>query len=116
MHVILTEIHESERIDWQLIGRGSRQGDPGSYQFYLSLEDEILELGLGDKKASKLRATYANHTQLNTRQVFKYFQKAQAKLERRYLTDRLIVQKQDVERQKNHFETGQDPYLHVVSS
>lgn len=116
LHVILTELHESERIDWQLIGRASRQGNPGSYQFCLSLEDEILRLGLGDEKAAKLQKTFANHRRLNVRQVFGYFLKAQAKLERRYLTDRLILQRQDKERQKNHFETGQDPYLSVVSS
>ena len=116
LHVILTELHESERIDWQMIGRGSRQGDPGSYQFYLSLEDEILKLGFGDEKALKLQQACANRTRLNTKNLFRWFLKAQAKVERRYLTDRLILLKQDTERQKNHFETGQDPYLSVVSS
>ena len=116
LHVILTELHESERIDWQMIGRGSRQGDPGSYQFYLSLEDEILRLGFGPEKAAKLQKACENRSRLNTRNLFRWFRKAQAKLERRYLTDRLVLQKQDSERQKNHFETGQDPYLSVVSS
>ncbi|MEH7081031.1 accessory Sec system translocase SecA2, partial [Bacillus velezensis] len=41
LHVIGTERHESERIDLQLKGRAGRQGDPGSSQFYLSLEDEL---------------------------------------------------------------------------
>lgn len=41
LHVIGTERHESERIDLQLRGRSGRQGDPGSSQFYLSLEDEL---------------------------------------------------------------------------
>ena len=35
--------HEAARVDRQLIGRAARQGDPGSCQFFLSLEDEILE-------------------------------------------------------------------------
>jgi len=43
LHVILTELHESERIDWQMIGRGSRQGDPGSYQFYFSPQTSLRE-------------------------------------------------------------------------
>ena len=116
LHVILTELHESERIDWQMIGRGSRQGDPGSYQFYLSLEDEVLKLGLGEAKVLKLQQVYSKHTRLDPRHVFQWFQQAQSKLERRYLTDRLILQQQDIDRQKNHFETGQDPYLSVVSS
>ncbi|XRG78463.1 accessory Sec system translocase SecA2 [Rossellomorea sp. GAMAL-10_SWC] len=41
LHVIGTERHESERIDSQLKGRAGRQGDTGSSQFYLSLEDEL---------------------------------------------------------------------------
>jgi preprotein translocase subunit SecA len=41
MHVILTEYHESRRIDRQLFGRCARQGDPGSCEVIVSLEDEI---------------------------------------------------------------------------
>jgi preprotein translocase subunit SecA len=41
MHVILTEYHESRRIDRQLFGRCARQGDPGSCESIVSLEDEI---------------------------------------------------------------------------
>lgn len=115
LHVILTELHESKRIDWQLIGRASRQGDPGSYRFYLSLEDEILKLGLGKEKAERLKRKFARQKNLNPRALLPYFFKAQRKLEKQYLTDRLIVQKQGIERQKNHFETGQDPYLNTVS-
>jgi preprotein translocase subunit SecA len=43
LHVILTEFHESPRIDRQLFGRGGRQGDPGSYQCFVGLEDEVFE-------------------------------------------------------------------------
>ncbi|MGH1279325.1 accessory Sec system translocase SecA2 [Bacillus basilensis] len=42
LHVIGTERHESRRVDNQLKGRAGRQGDPGSSQFFLSLEDEML--------------------------------------------------------------------------
>ncbi len=42
LHVIATERHESKRIDRQLFGRSARQGDPGSAQAYLSMEDELL--------------------------------------------------------------------------
>jgi preprotein translocase subunit SecA len=41
LHVILTEFHESRRIDRQLFGRAGRQGDPGSHQSIVSLEDEL---------------------------------------------------------------------------
>ena len=43
LHVILTEYHESGRIDRQLFGRCGRQGDPGSYQAIVSLEDHLFE-------------------------------------------------------------------------
>ena len=42
LHVIATECHESRRIDRQLSGRCARQGDAGSYEMFLSLEDEIV--------------------------------------------------------------------------
>jgi preprotein translocase subunit SecA len=44
LHIIGTERHESRRIDNQLRGRAGRQGDPGSTQFYLSLEDDLMRL------------------------------------------------------------------------
>lgn len=43
LHVILTEYHESARVDRQLFGRSGRQGDPGGYECFASLEDEIFE-------------------------------------------------------------------------
>jgi preprotein translocase subunit SecA len=42
LHVIMTERHESRRIDRQLIGRSARQGEPGSAQAFVSLDDELL--------------------------------------------------------------------------
>ena len=44
LHIIGSERHELRRIDNQLIGRGGRQGDPGSSQFYISLEDRLIKL------------------------------------------------------------------------
>jgi preprotein translocase subunit SecA len=44
LHVLGTERHESRRIDNQLRGRSGRQGDPGSSQFYLSMEDNLLRI------------------------------------------------------------------------
>jgi preprotein translocase subunit SecA len=43
LHVLATERHEASRIDRQLFGRGGRQGDPGSYQVILSLDDELFD-------------------------------------------------------------------------
>ncbi len=42
LHVILTEYHEAKRIDRQLIGRGGRQGDPGGFECFAALDDEVL--------------------------------------------------------------------------
>ena len=44
LHIVGTERHESRRIDRQLRGRSGRQGDPGSTQFFLSLEDDLMRL------------------------------------------------------------------------
>jgi len=49
LHVIGTERHESRRIDNQLRGRAGRQGDPGSSQFFVSLEDDLMRIFGGDR-------------------------------------------------------------------
>jgi preprotein translocase subunit SecA len=49
LHVIGTERHEARRIDNQLRGRAGRQGDPGSSQFFISLEDELIRIFGGDE-------------------------------------------------------------------
>ncbi|HEX8194780.1 MAG TPA: preprotein translocase subunit SecA, partial [Pyrinomonadaceae bacterium] len=49
LHIIGTERHESRRIDNQLRGRAGRQGDPGSSQFIISLEDDLMRIFAGDK-------------------------------------------------------------------
>jgi preprotein translocase subunit SecA len=51
LHIIGTERHESRRIDNQLRGRSGRQGDPGSSQFYISLDDDLMRLFGGDNIA-----------------------------------------------------------------
>jgi preprotein translocase subunit SecA len=49
LHVLATERHESRRIDRQLRGRCSRQGDPGTSHFFISLEDDLMRLFGSDK-------------------------------------------------------------------
>ncbi len=44
LHVLLTEMHGAKRIDRQFIGRAGRQGDPGSAQIFVSLEDELVRV------------------------------------------------------------------------
>ncbi|MDP2641273.1 MAG: preprotein translocase subunit SecA [Candidatus Yanofskybacteria bacterium] len=56
LHVIGTERHEARRIDNQLRGRSGRQGDPGSSQFYVSLQDDVTRI-FGGERIAKLMGT-----------------------------------------------------------
>ncbi len=56
LHIIGTERHESRRIDNQLRGRAGRQGDPGSSQFYVSMEDDLMRIFGGDKMKNLMSA------------------------------------------------------------
>jgi len=47
LHVLATERHEAARIDRQLYGRAGRQGDPGSYEAMMSLEDDLMATSRG---------------------------------------------------------------------
>jgi preprotein translocase subunit SecA len=116
LHVILTEIHEAARIDWQLIGRGARQGMPGSYRTFVSMEDELLAMGLGPETAVKLAGRYRGNEKQLQRGAFQWFLKAQRRLEKKHLVDRMILLKQDQQPHEQHFEMGQDPYCDVVQS
>jgi len=54
LHVILTEYHEARRIDRQLFGRAGRQGDPGSYEALVALDDELFQRFAGQQLLSAL--------------------------------------------------------------
>jgi len=56
LHVMGTERHDARRIDNQLRGRSGRQGDPGSTQFFVSLEDDLMRIFGGDKIKSLMSA------------------------------------------------------------
>src|SRR5260221_3195440 len=60
LRMIRTERHESRRIDNQLRGRSGRQGDPGSSQFFVALDDEIMRLFGGDTIANLMRIPKSN--------------------------------------------------------
>ncbi len=110
MHVICTELHDAARIDRQLIGRCGRQGDPGSYRQYLSLDDDILRSGLGMKRAKQLeeagqRQPGPFHT------LARLFRTAQRRVERKHFRDRMMLLHHERERTKMQREIGQDPYL-----
>ena len=56
LHVMGTERHDARRIDNQLRGRSGRQGDPGSTQFFVSLEDDLMRIFGGDRIKSLMAA------------------------------------------------------------
>ncbi|TWT67794.1 preprotein translocase subunit SecA [Crateriforma conspicua] len=110
MHVICTELHDAARIDRQLIGRCGRQGDQGSYRQYLSLDDDILKVGLGVEKAKRMK-TKGENLRGAANQYAKMFRKAQRKVERKHFRDRMVLMHHEKERKKMQREIGQDPYL-----
>lgn len=116
LHVVLTEIHQAARVDWQLIGRAARQGMPGSFRMFVSMEDELLVMGLGPEKAKRLAKRYQGNPEQLPRGTFQWFLHAQRRLERKHLVDRMILLKQDQQRHEQHFDMGQDPYCDVVQS
>ncbi len=110
LHVLSTERNEALRIDRQLIGRAARQGDPGSCQFFLSLEDELLE-SLGPRKQAKLQQLGRQGGNRDWAGYLPSFQKAQIKLERRHYRQRLDLMVYEKQRQEVLKDLGADPYV-----
>lgn len=82
--IIGTERHESRRIDRQLRGRSGRQGDPGSSQFFISLEDDLMRL-FGGERITSFMQTFKVEMQegepLEASMVTKSVERAQKKVE-----------------------------------
>ncbi|MEE8466242.1 MAG: SEC-C metal-binding domain-containing protein, partial [Dehalococcoidia bacterium] len=82
LYVIGTEHHDARRIDNQLRGRAGRQGDPGSSQFYVSLEDELMQRFGGERiKAVMGWAGLDEETPVENRVITKSISGAQVKVE-----------------------------------
>lgn len=94
--IIGTERHESRRIDNQLRGRAGRQGDPGSSQFILSLEDDLLRIFGGDNIKSFMEKMGLEEDEpINSRMVSNAIQKAQKRVEARNFDIRKYVLEYD---------------------
>ncbi len=82
LHVIGTERHEARRIDDQLRGRAGRQGDPGSSQFFVSLEDDLMRIFGGSRVKSMMEMLKVPEDQpIENKLVSKAIESAQAKIE-----------------------------------
>ena len=111
LHVLGTERHDAKRIARQLMGRSGRQGDPGSSQFFLSLEDELLE-GLGPDRQEDLQEVgKAGDRSANWDGYRRLFLKAQRRVERRHYRQRFDLMMYEKNRQEILKDLGADPYV-----
>ena len=82
LHVIGTEHHEARRVDNQLRGRAGRQGDPGSSQFFVALEDELMQRFGGDRIKNVMSWTGLKDDEpLENKIITKSINSAQVKVE-----------------------------------
>jgi preprotein translocase subunit SecA len=110
LHVLGTERHEARRIDRQLAGRAGRQGDPGSCQFFLALDDELLE-GLGPGRQESLRRRGERGGRVDWQKYQPLFLKAQRRVERRHRRQRVDLMIYEKQRQEVLKDIGADPYV-----
>ncbi len=98
LYILGTERHENRRIDNQLRGRAGRQGDPGTSQFYLSLEDNLLRIFGSDKiKSIMERLGVEDGEYIESAMVTRAVEKAQKKVENMHFEGRKhIVEYDDV--------------------
>lgn len=97
LHVIGTERHESRRIDNQLRGRSGRQGDPGSTQFYLSFEDDLMRRFVPDKVKSMISRVMNDGEPLEGNMFTKSIANAQKQVENNnFDARRWVLQYDDV--------------------
>lgn len=82
LHVIGTERHESRRIDNQLRGRSGRQGDPGSSQFFLSLDDDLMRIFGGERIRNMMeRFKLPENEPIQAKVLTKSLESAQSRVE-----------------------------------
>lgn len=102
LHIIGTERHESRRIDNQLRGRAGRQGDPGSSQFYLSLEDELMRrFGAENIMGMMDRLGLEEDQPIESRLITRAVESAQKRVEgSNFDTRKVVLQYDDVMNQQ----------------
>ncbi len=98
LHIIGTERHESRRIDNQLRGRAGRQGDPGSSQFYLSMQDELMRrFGADNIMGMMERLGFDEESPIESKLISRAIESAQKRVEgSNFDTRRIVLQYDDV--------------------
>ncbi len=104
LHIIGTERHESRRIDNQLRGRSGRQGDPGSSQFYISLEDELMRrFGAENIMGMMDRFGFEEDQPIESKLVSKAIESAQKRVEgNNFDVRKVVLQYDDVMNQQRN--------------
>ena len=111
LHVICTELHDSARIDRQLVGRCGRQGDPGTWRQYVALDDDILIQGFGPKRAKRIASAIRGRLGGDPEPLLRSFKRAQQRVEARHRRQRRILEYVERQRNEAHIQMSQDPYL-----
>ncbi|MBQ3661832.1 MAG: preprotein translocase subunit SecA [Firmicutes bacterium] len=124
LHIIGTERHESRRIDNQLRGRAGRQGDPGSTQFFVALDDDLMRLFGGEKVQGLItRFGMGEDEKLEAGLLSRTIENAQKKVEgRNYGIRKYVLQYDDVMNrqrtviynERNRVLHGEDLREHIV--
>ena len=98
LHIIGTERHESRRIDNQLRGRAGRQGDPGSSQFFISLQDDLMRLFGSDRISGMIgKMGLAEDEPIEAKMLTGQIENAQKRIEgRNYEIRKNVLQYDDV--------------------
>ena len=98
LYIIGSERHESRRIDNQLRGRAGRQGDPGRSRFFISLQDDLIRLNVGEQIAKFVENyDYPEDEPIVSRMVSRSIEKAQTRVEaNNFATRKRVLQYDDV--------------------
>ncbi len=104
LHILGTERHESRRIDNQLRGRSGRQGDPGSSQFYIALEDDLMRIFGSDRMSGIMERLGMDDDQpIESPMLTRAIENAQRRVEsRNFDTRKHVLEYDDVANLQRH--------------
>jgi preprotein translocase subunit SecA len=109
LHVVITELQDSSRIDRQFYGRSARQGDPGSYSLMLSLEDDIL-VRVFQPAIRRLLVSLVSAKFLRNKLGYGLLRFCQYRLEKLHYKQRLQLLASDIKRQRMLSFSGKSEY------